>query len=44
MEGVEIKIHSFLASEPDGDEKLAISPSWLTPEETTPYYRYLNNV
>jgi len=44
MEGVEIKLHSFLTLEPDGDEKSAISPGWLTPEETTPYYHYLNNV
>jgi hypothetical protein len=44
MEGVEIKLHSFLTLEPDGDEKSAISPGWLTPEETTLYYHYLNNV
>ena len=44
MEGVEIKLHSLLTSEPDGDVKSAISPGWLTPEETTPYYHYLNNV
>jgi len=44
MEGVEIKPHSFLTLEPDGDEKSAISPGWLTSEETIPYYHYLNNV
>ena len=36
--GVEIKLHSFLTLEPDGDEKSAISPGWLTPEERIPYY------
>jgi hypothetical protein len=44
MEGVEIKLHSFLTSEPDGDVKSAISPAWLSPEEIIPYYHYLNNV
>jgi len=34
---LEIKLHSFLNSEPDGDEKTPLSPYWLTTEETTPY-------
>ena len=43
-EEVEIKLHSFLNSEPEGDEKTAISPGWLTTEERTPYYHYLNYI
>jgi len=42
MEGVEIKLLSFLTSNPDGNKNSALSPGWLTPEETTPYYHYLN--
>jgi len=41
---LEIKLHSLLNSEPDGDEKTAISPGWLTTEERTPYYHYLNYI
>jgi hypothetical protein len=38
------KLHSFLNSEPDGDEKKPLSPFWLTTEVITPYYRYLNYI
>jgi len=41
---LEIKLHSFLNSEPDGDEKTPLSPCWLTTEERTPYYHYLNYI
>jgi len=35
-EGVEIKLHSFLNSEPDGDEKTPLSPAGLPPKKELP--------
>ena len=40
----EIKLHSFLSSEPDGDESSAIRLGWITPQEKILFTRHLNDV
>ena len=42
--GVEIKFHSFLSSEPDGDEFSSLRAGWFTPEEKIIFTRHLKDV